>query len=191
MRTAWKAIPTLFRTCAHCCSGLSAAHGSDHCRQIWLRRLGTDGSRKLTAGGKWIRTFGSPTDPLPFRDSQARLPSRFDLPTRNRWFDTTSLHQRLNNEPVDSVIAGSARGYFSGIRDAGRADDQMQVPVASGPGPGSVLPASQPILRAPSEIVWCYSVVFFDGAVQPYLDQMQHASTIRRPLQEVGGMIPK
>src|ERR1700736_3133152 len=28
MRTAWKAIPTLSRTCAHCCSGLSAAHGS-------------------------------------------------------------------------------------------------------------------------------------------------------------------
>jgi 2-polyprenyl-6-methoxyphenol hydroxylase-like FAD-dependent oxidoreductase len=28
----------------------------------------------------------------------------------------------------------------------------MQVPVASGPGPGSVLPASQPIIRAPSEI---------------------------------------
>src|SRR5207237_10411519 len=28
MRTAWKAIPTLCRTCAHCCSGLSAAHGS-------------------------------------------------------------------------------------------------------------------------------------------------------------------
>src|SRR5206468_8178924 len=28
MRTAWKAIPTLCRTCAHCCNGLSAAHGS-------------------------------------------------------------------------------------------------------------------------------------------------------------------
>src|ERR1700731_2180873 len=28
MWTAWKAIPTLSRTCAHCCSGLSAAHGS-------------------------------------------------------------------------------------------------------------------------------------------------------------------
>src|SRR5271168_2864086 len=28
MRTAWKAIPTLSRTCARCCSGLSAAHGS-------------------------------------------------------------------------------------------------------------------------------------------------------------------
>src|SRR5437867_5854747 len=28
MRTAWKAIPTLSRTCAHCCSGLRAAHGS-------------------------------------------------------------------------------------------------------------------------------------------------------------------
>ena len=26
------------------------------------------------------------------------------------------------------------------------------MPVASGPGPGSVLPASQPIIRAPSEI---------------------------------------
>jgi len=28
----------------------------------------------------------------------------------------------------------------------------MQIPVASGPGPGSVLPASQPIIRAPNEI---------------------------------------
>src|ERR1700730_4350141 len=28
MQTAWKAIPTLSRMCAHCCSGLSAAHGS-------------------------------------------------------------------------------------------------------------------------------------------------------------------
>src|ERR1700732_4154245 len=28
----------------------------------------------------------------------------------------------------------------------------MQVPVARGPGPGSVLPASQPISRAPSEV---------------------------------------
>ena len=32
------------------------------------------------------------------------------------------------------------------------AAENMQVPVASGPGPGSVLPASQPIIRAPSEI---------------------------------------
>ena len=30
MRTAWKAIPTLSRTCAHCCSGLSAAYGRRH-----------------------------------------------------------------------------------------------------------------------------------------------------------------
>src|SRR5438046_2143752 len=28
MRTAWKATPTLCRTCAHCCSRLNAAHGS-------------------------------------------------------------------------------------------------------------------------------------------------------------------
>jgi DNA invertase Pin-like site-specific DNA recombinase len=45
--------------------------------------------------GWWIRTFGSPTDPLPFRDSQARFPSRFDLPTRNRWFEFTSLQRRV------------------------------------------------------------------------------------------------
>ena len=45
------------------------------------------------AGGTWIRTFGSPTDPLPFRDSQARLPSGFDLLTRNRWFESCSLQR--------------------------------------------------------------------------------------------------
>jgi len=28
---------------------------------------------RLSAGGRWIRTFGSPTDPLPFRE-QVRLP---------------------------------------------------------------------------------------------------------------------
>src|SRR5262252_10082800 len=33
MRTAWKAIPTLSRTCAHCCSGLSAAHCSAYAQQ--------------------------------------------------------------------------------------------------------------------------------------------------------------
>jgi catechol 2,3-dioxygenase-like lactoylglutathione lyase family enzyme len=31
---SWKAIPTLSRTCAHCCSGLSAAHGSADQRRI-------------------------------------------------------------------------------------------------------------------------------------------------------------
>ncbi len=62
----------------------------------------------LSAGGRWIRTFGSPTDPLPFRDSQARLPSRFDLPTRNRWFESTSLQQRVTDEPVKSTAVPSS-----------------------------------------------------------------------------------
>src|SRR3984893_3119578 len=34
MRTAWKAIPTLSRTCAHCYSGLSAARGSAYAAGI-------------------------------------------------------------------------------------------------------------------------------------------------------------
>jgi hypothetical protein len=34
MRTAWKAIRTLSRTCAHCCSGLSAAHSSAYAAGI-------------------------------------------------------------------------------------------------------------------------------------------------------------
>jgi hypothetical protein len=55
--------------------------------------------RRLAGGGRWIRTFGSPTDPLPFRDSQAGLPSRFDLPTRNRWFESTSLQRRVRRNP--------------------------------------------------------------------------------------------
>ena len=65
----------------------------------------------LSAGGRWIRTFGSPTDPLPFRGSQARLPSRFDLPTRNRWFESTSL-QRGGCKP--SVPRGSP-GVLSAV----------------------------------------------------------------------------
>src|SRR6267142_6302475 len=54
----------------------------------------------LSAGGRWIRTFGSPTDPLPFRDSQAHLPSRFDLPTRNRRFESAFLQRGVRCEPV-------------------------------------------------------------------------------------------
>jgi hypothetical protein len=29
---------------------------------------------RLPAGGRWIRTFGSPTDPFPFSRQQSRLP---------------------------------------------------------------------------------------------------------------------
>jgi biopolymer transport protein TolR len=41
----------------------------------------------LAAGGRWIRTFGSPTDPLPFSRQPVPSPPRFDgLATRNRKF---------------------------------------------------------------------------------------------------------
>ena len=36
----------------HCLDNLS------HCRQIWLRLSGTDGSHDFAAGGKAIRTLG-------------------------------------------------------------------------------------------------------------------------------------
>src|SRR5947207_16003703 len=42
MRTAWKAIPTLSRTCAHCCSGLSAADGSAN---QWRILVGPDADK--------------------------------------------------------------------------------------------------------------------------------------------------
>jgi hypothetical protein len=48
--------------------------------------------RGLAARGRWIRTFGSSKIRPLFRDSQSRLPSRFDgLATRNRKFESISL----------------------------------------------------------------------------------------------------
>jgi len=51
----------------------------------------------LSAGGRWIRTSGSPTDPLPFSRKQSRLLWRFDgLATRNRKFEPCcALAERL------------------------------------------------------------------------------------------------
>src|SRR6516162_303019 len=57
------------------------------------------------------------------------------------------------DEPIISGIpALMARIIMISVSRLTAAEENMQVPVASGPGPGSVLPASQPIIRAPSEI---------------------------------------
>src|SRR5438132_3834244 len=57
------------------------------------------------------------------------------------------------DEPMISGIpALTARVIMISVSRLTAAAENMQMPVASGPGPGSVLPASQPIIRAPSEI---------------------------------------
>ena len=58
--------------------------------------------------------------------------------------------------PAEPMISGIpaliARVIMISVSRFTAAAENMQVPVASGPGPGSVLPASQPIIRAPSAI---------------------------------------
>ena len=58
--------------------------------------------------------------------------------------------------PAEPMISGMpaliARVIMISVSRLTAAAENMQVPVARGPGPGSVLPASQPIMRAPSEI---------------------------------------
>src|SRR6202011_4174226 len=53
---------------------------------------------------------------------------------------------------INGIPALTARVIIISVSRLTAAAENMQVPVASGPGPGSVLPASQPIIRAPSEI---------------------------------------
>jgi len=54
-------------------------------------------------------------------------------------------------EPTTSGIpALTARVIMISVSRLTAARENMQAPVASGPGPGSVLPASQPIILAPS-----------------------------------------
>jgi hypothetical protein len=56
-------------------------------------------------------------------------------------------------EPITSGMpASTAQLSMTSVSRLTAAAENMQVPVASGPGPGSVLPASQPIVRAPSRI---------------------------------------
>src|SRR5438132_4885612 len=64
----------------------------------------------LAAGGRWIRTSGSPTDPLPFSRKQSRLPWRFDgLATRNRKFEPCyALVDRLALALISALACGCA-----------------------------------------------------------------------------------
>src|SRR6516164_9066439 len=56
-------------------------------------------------------------------------------------------------EPMISGIPASiARVIMISVSRLTAAVENMQVPVASGPGPGSVLPASQPTIRTPNAI---------------------------------------
>ena len=62
MRTAWKAIPTLSRTCAHCCSGLRVFGGGSATSAGCAEIVGLRFRSGLLAGGKWIRTNGPPPE---------------------------------------------------------------------------------------------------------------------------------
>ena len=64
-----------------------------------------------------------------------------------------SSEPEVPDEPmISGMPALIARVIMISVSRLTAAAENMQVPVASGPGPGSVLPASQPIIRAPSEI---------------------------------------
>lgn len=64
-----------------------------------------------------------------------------------------SSEPEVPDEPmISGMPALAARVIMISVSRLTAAAENMQVPVASGPGPGSVLPASQPIIRAPSEI---------------------------------------
>src|ERR1700758_1654725 len=58
--------------------------------------------------------------------------------------------------PAEPTISGipalMARVIMISVSRLTAALENIQAPVASGPGPGSVLPASQPIIRAPSSV---------------------------------------
>src|SRR5690349_6914966 len=56
MRTAWKAIPTLSRTCAHYCSGLRAFGGGSATSAGCAEIVGIRFRSGLLAGGNRIRT---------------------------------------------------------------------------------------------------------------------------------------
>src|SRR5467141_3854158 len=58
MRTAWKAIPTLSRTCAHCCSGLRVFGGGSATSAGCAEIVGIRFRGGLLAGGSRIRTIG-------------------------------------------------------------------------------------------------------------------------------------
>jgi hypothetical protein len=53
---------------------------------------------------------------------------------------------------ISGMPALIARVIMISVSRLTAAAENMHVPVASGPGPGSVLPASQPIIRAPNAI---------------------------------------
>src|ERR1700722_2732639 len=66
---------------------------------------GSEVRTRLSAGGRWIRTIGTPqrndfSRPPPFDPPQFAFRKRNRLlRTRNRWFESASLLQRVINEP--------------------------------------------------------------------------------------------
>jgi hypothetical protein len=97
MLTAWKAIPTLPRTCAHCCSGLRVFGGGSATSAGCAEIVGIRFRSGLFAGGRRVRILSPPVkkDP-PLRDVR---PFQHFPPERDRGFESVFLHQRVCSEP--------------------------------------------------------------------------------------------
>src|ERR1700680_2256398 len=140
MRTAWKAIPTLSRTCAHCCSGLSAAHGS---ADQWRILVGPDAHKidEPSAGCPSAPTMSISSSSSRARSADACLPdiaptllsptggevgegalfgstpeSKGGTHDRIRWEDRGSHRRRQRNGPRVGPPAGGGSLQCRNVR---------------------------------------------------------------------------
>ena len=127
MRTAWKAIPTLSRTCAHCCRGLSAAHGSAYAagmqQELDERKFLTDGLARPPGSSDDAgfelgpEVFGYPASQV------ARLVSEAALTRGARWafFDRADHARRRVTDvasPTNSTLP--SRSILTAASSTGR-----------------------------------------------------------------------
>jgi hypothetical protein len=107
--------------CAHCAASPSSTPNSP---ERSAARSASSSSRsalgtRLSAGGRWIRTIGTPqrnnySRPPPFNPPQFALRKRNRLlRTRNRWFESTSLQQTVCLSPA-VVFEGREPGFPRG-----------------------------------------------------------------------------
>src|SRR5215469_9008925 len=128
MRTAWMAIPTLSRTCVHCCSGLSAAHCSAYAQQElneWesltdapVRPLGSSRTARIMTSAPSLNTsIGSAAHAGAYRGVVEELPAarRVLLAARRRC-----------SAECDAVRRGTGRPRSMGVRVNGGADCRLR-----------------------------------------------------------------
>ena len=149
----------------------------------------------LSAGGRWIRTIGTPQRnnvgrPPPFDPPQFafRKRNRF-LRTRNRWFESTSLQQTVSLSPSAAFQGGeprfSARVWAAGLA-TGSAETRQALHCAPTGGNISVGPYSSTavplrwLAKMPrrSRQSWVYSALKVRGSLNSDWAQAK-PSTIR------------